>query len=360
MKYLLSLCYLFFTLALFAQPSAAEEEVFQVVEEMPRFPGCVDTLAQEEAKKCANQKMLQFVYENIRYPEVDRLKGNEGTVVIRFTVEKDGSISEPTVLRGRGEKLGEEALRVVKLMNDLPEKWIPGRQRGKPVRVYFNLPVKFRIQEVEEPDFVFNGQDSIWVRFDTPSQYKTSDEELVKYIDASLKYPNEGQDSCRIGIIELNTLIKEDGGVKIIDVVDYSKLGIDYQFEAIRLINSTTGDWKAARYGDRSVNTNKSIRITFRPNMISCGVVISDFEKADQLATAATIDMQDNKMEDGIAKLTEAITMFPDNGEYISLRGQAYLKMQKTEEACADLRMAKDILVVSWYDGLIPLLCKDF
>lgn len=362
MKYLLSWCYLLLSFTLIAQPTVAdepEEEIFQVVQEMPMFPGCTDsTGTAKELKACADQKMLEFVYANINYPEVDRLKGNEGTVVARFVVEKDGSISNPTLLRNRGERLGQEALRVINMMNELPEKWTPGKQEGEPVRVYFNLPVKFKIQEIEEPDFMMVGQDSVWVHFDTPAQYKSGDEDLVSYIDQNLQYPAEGQDSCRIGIVEVNFMIQEDGFIKIIDVVDYSDLGIDYQFEAIRVVNSTGGDWTAAVFGDRKVNTNKSARITFRPNMVSCGTVISDFEAADRLADEASIILQEEQLEEGIAKLTEAINMFPDNGEYLSMRGQAYLKLQKTDEACLDLKKARDILVVSWYDSLIPLLCK--
>jgi TonB family protein len=359
MKYLIALFSLFFSIAIFAQPVTEEEEIFQVVEEMPMFPGCTDSIGtKEELKSCADKKMLQFIYQNIRYPEGDRLKGNEGTVVVTFVVEKDGTISNEKILRDPGDKLGEEALRVVSLMNQLPDKWIPGKMKGVPVKVQFNLPVKFRLEEAKEPDFIMSGRDSIWVNFDTPALYEGGDKALVSYIDQSLRYPNEGQDSCRIGIIELKTLINGDGSISINDVIDYSDLGIDYQFEAIRIINSTAGSWTPATLGDRNVNTNKTIRIVFRPNLIACGDVISNFDEADRKVDEATILLEEDKMEEGILKLTEAIEMFPDNGEYLSLRGQAYLKMQKKEEACIDLKKAKEILVVSWFDNLLPLLCK--
>jgi len=323
------------------------------------FPGCEDsTGTYQELKTCADKQMLSFIYENIKYPEVDRLNGNEGTVVVSFVVEKDGSISNPVILKDPGEQMGEEALRVVNLMNQLPKKWSPGYRKGEPVKVQFNLPVKFRLEEVVEPDFVLSGSDSIWVHFDTPLEYVGGDEALNAYIDDAIKYPDEGQDSCRIGILELNTLIYADGSINIIDVIDYSGLGIDYQFEAIRLINASFGNWTPATFGGRKVNTTKAIRITFRPNTVACGQVIGDFAEADKSVDEATVLLQTDKAEEGIAMLTKAIEMFPDNGEYLSLRGQAYLKMNKTDEACADLSMAKEILVVSWYDGLIPILCK--
>ena len=70
----------------------------------------------------------------------------QGTAVIRFIVEKDGSLTEMEIVRDPGAGLGREALRVVNLMNQLEAKWTPGKQNARPVRVRFNLPVKFRLQ----------------------------------------------------------------------------------------------------------------------------------------------------------------------------------------------------------------------
>ncbi|MEM9917237.1 MAG: energy transducer TonB [Bacteroidota bacterium] len=127
-------------------PQPEVEEIFQVVEEMPRFPGCENESDKNKRKDCANKKMLEFIYKNIKYPPIARENGVEGTVVIRFVVGKDGSVEEPTILRDIGAQCGSEAMRVVKMMNSMGKKWVPGKQRGKPVKVYFNLPVKFRLE----------------------------------------------------------------------------------------------------------------------------------------------------------------------------------------------------------------------
>ncbi len=126
-------------------PLPEVEEIFTVEEEMPCFPGCEDR-PKAELRACANQKMLQFIYKNIKYPAIARENGVEGTVVIRFYVDKDGSIKEPQILKDIGAGTGAEAMRVVKMMNSMGEKWTPGKQRGKTVKVYFNLPVKFRLE----------------------------------------------------------------------------------------------------------------------------------------------------------------------------------------------------------------------
>lgn len=116
-------------------------------EQMPRFPGCDAEAGDNKAKKtCADKKMLQFLSKNIDYPAIARENGIQGTAVIRFIVEKDGSLSGFEVVKDPGGGLGKEALRVVALMNNMDEKWSPGKQNARPVRVQFNLPVRFRLQ----------------------------------------------------------------------------------------------------------------------------------------------------------------------------------------------------------------------
>ncbi|HHS95646.1 MAG TPA: energy transducer TonB [Phaeodactylibacter sp.] len=127
-------------------PEPEVEEIFTVVEDMPRFPGCEDKTDKAERTKCAQEKMLQFIYKHIKYPPIARENGIEGTTVIRFYVDKDGTVKEPQVLKDIGAGCGAEAMRVVNLMNKKGKRWIPGKQRGKPVKVYFNLPVRFRLE----------------------------------------------------------------------------------------------------------------------------------------------------------------------------------------------------------------------
>ncbi|MCK9292053.1 MAG: energy transducer TonB [Bacteroidales bacterium] len=106
-----------------------EQEIFTVVESMPEFPG-------------GQAKMLEFIATNIKYPPMARESGIQGRVFVNFVVEPDGSVSGVTILRGIGGGCDEEAIRVIQSM----PKWTPGRQRGKAVRVSFNLPVRFTLQ----------------------------------------------------------------------------------------------------------------------------------------------------------------------------------------------------------------------
>ncbi|MBK7406967.1 MAG: energy transducer TonB [Saprospirales bacterium] len=122
------------------------EEIFKIVEQMPRFPGCDNISGDNSAKsECANKKLMEFIYANIQYPAIARENNVEGTVVVQFVVDTDGTISNAKVVRDIGAQCGDEALRIVELMNNMPEKWTPGKQRGRPVKVLFMLPVKFKL-----------------------------------------------------------------------------------------------------------------------------------------------------------------------------------------------------------------------
>lgn len=104
-------------------------EIFTVVEKNPEYPG-------------GDEALYQFIASNIQYPEAAKADGKGGMVYLTFVIETDGTISDVKVLRSPHPALGEEAVRVVRLM----PKWKPGKQRGKKVRVQYNLPINFQLQ----------------------------------------------------------------------------------------------------------------------------------------------------------------------------------------------------------------------
>ena len=106
-----------------------EQQIFQVVEEMPEFPGGM-------------AECMKFLGKNIKYPTISQENGVQGRVIVQFVVNRDGSIVDPVVVRGVDPYLDKEALRVIASM----PKWKPGKQRGKEVRVKYTVPVTFRLQ----------------------------------------------------------------------------------------------------------------------------------------------------------------------------------------------------------------------
>ncbi len=106
-----------------------EEEIFVAVEQQAEFPG-------------GTAAMMKWLNNNVRYPESAQQNDIQGRVIVKFVVEKDGSIGKAEILKGVDRDLDREALRVVKKM----PKWQPGKNNGVAVRSYFNLPVVFRLQ----------------------------------------------------------------------------------------------------------------------------------------------------------------------------------------------------------------------
>lgn len=106
-----------------------EEEIFVAVEQQAEFPG-------------GQGALMKFLSNNIRYPESAQQNDIQGRVIVKFVVEKDGSIGNVTVVKGVDRDLDREAIRVVKKM----PRWQPGKNNGVAVRSYFNLPVNFRLQ----------------------------------------------------------------------------------------------------------------------------------------------------------------------------------------------------------------------
>lgn len=105
-----------------------DEPVFMVVEEQPSFPG-------------GEEAFREFLRDNIEYPDAARDHGIEGTVYVQFVVNTDGSVSGVKAVRGVDPLLDEEAMRVVKMV----PRWNPGKQRGKPVKALFTVPIKFQL-----------------------------------------------------------------------------------------------------------------------------------------------------------------------------------------------------------------------
>lgn len=111
---------------------------FHVIEDVPIFPGCEGA---SNKKACFQEKIQEHIRKNFRYPEVAQEMGIQGRVFVMFVIQKDGSIGD-IQMRGPDKNLEGEAMRIIK---KLP-KMTPGKQRGRAVRVPFNIPIVFRLQ----------------------------------------------------------------------------------------------------------------------------------------------------------------------------------------------------------------------
>lgn len=239
-----------------------EEEIFTVVETQPQFPGGEDSL-------------YNFIYSNLRYPQSAMRYKLEGRVFITFVVEKDGSITNVRILRDIGGGCGQEAKRVVEMM----PKWIPGKQNGKTVRVQYNLPVTFKLNEEDKaktidatsdsisnnttemidvfpaneviPFYQPNGEKGVTgfqniIEFqnitdmsksdeeteiilsidpvETPPQFPGGEDSLYSFIYSNLRYPQEAIDNGIEGRVYITFVVEKDGsitGIKILRDIGY-------------------------------------------------------------------------------------------------------------------------------------------
>lgn len=359
MKHFLTVCLLSFVFPLLSQ---TDTTVYNIVDESARFPGCenLDTTIAFK-NQCSQKGLLMFFNQNVQYPLMARDSNIQGTVAIAFVVEPDGYISNIAVAKDIGGGCGNEAKRVALGMNDALKKanvkWEPGKKGGKVVRSKVVVPIKFKLEE--PADFVIvNRRDSVWVKVDDSLSYQGGNAALEQYLLKNIKFPDRYKDSCVIGTMDMTIMASPNGGVKVLDLSDYWNLGNEFRWEAVKLATSTWGQWKPATRKGRQVPSSVDISLTYLPKGANCTQVISKFDQANNLADQGSLLFNEGKQEAGLAKLNEALALFPNNANFLYLRGQAYMNMNFLPEACEDFKKVRATVYLEIVEQMIPLICK--
>ena len=216
-----------------------EKVIFQVVEEMPQFPGGMG-------------EAMKFLAKNMKYPVAAQQAKIEGRVIVQFVVEKDGSVSDVKVMRGVSPELDAEAIRVVSMM----PKWIPGKQRGKAVAVKYTMPIMFRLQTpASEKE-----------KNSSPIVMEVEEGASKESVDGmmNLVRPNSQKEDAPVirinGTEDKLPLVVVDGEVKGNGTAHLSKVSVD-QIESISVLKGATAE---AEYGDKA--KDGAIIITTKKN----------------------------------------------------------------------------------------------
>lgn len=240
-------------------------EIFKVVEVMPRFPGCEDSGLQSEAlDKCAQQKMLEFIYQAVKYPAAARQAGIQGRAVAQFVVRKNGEITDATIVRSLGHGTDEEVLRVI---NSMPA-WRPGYQRGEAVHVQYTLPVQFKLQQDEKPQSVefmprFPGCEGKGLAID--ELYRCSYEQLGAFVQTHLRYPEEAKQAGVEGQTIVKITIRADGTVSDPQIVKSIGYGTDAEvLNVISAMQSMPERWRPGYHKGKPVDAPLTIPIAFK------------------------------------------------------------------------------------------------
>ena len=235
------------------QPKEVEQgEVFLAVEEQPMFPGGMEA-------------MMKFLQQNVKYPKEAQEQGKQGRVIVQFVVNKDGSISNDTIVRSVDPLLDAEALRVVRSMPN----WTPGKQRGKEVRVRFTLPVTFRLDGGEESKPVEVKQvvkaptqgDEIFNVVEEQAMFPGGDTELMKFIQRNIRYPKEAQEQGKQGRVIVQFVVEKDGSITEAKVERSADPQLDA--EALRIV-SAMPNWTPGKQRGEPVRTRFTLPVTFR------------------------------------------------------------------------------------------------
>ena len=238
--------------------------VFEVVEIMPEFPDG------------GMSGLMQFLSKNIQYPINTQKNHTQGRVTVQFVVNKDGSISEPKIIRGVDPDLDGEAIRVISLM----PKWKPGMQKGQPVRVKYTVPVMFRLSDdgqkeeykpipkIDETVVVGYAskqapaeEDPVFEVVENMPEFAGGMGGLMQYLSKNIKYPVEAQKAGIQGRVIMQVIIDKNGNVtnpKVTQPVDPL-----LDTEAIR-VTASMPKWKPGTQRGMPVNVKYTFPIVFR------------------------------------------------------------------------------------------------
>ncbi len=233
---------------------APEGEVFQVVEEMPEFPGGMG-------------ECMKFIGKNIKYPAEAIEKGIQGRVIIQMVVTKEGDIAEAKVVRSIDPLLDAEALRVI---NSMP-KWKPGKQKGEAVNVKYTIPVMFRLsnetseapesKSASAPREAKVDENGIHMVCEEMPEFPGGMRECMNFLGKNVKYPATAQEKGIQGRVIVQFVVNRDGSIVEPKVVR----GVDPELdaEALRLI-SIMPKWKPGKQKGEAVRVKYTIPVMFR------------------------------------------------------------------------------------------------
>lgn len=241
-------------LLLFAEFISAQEQEeemgFIIAEEEPTFPGGIDSL-------------MNFITQNLEYPEIARINKIEGRVFLTFMIEKDGSLSNIKILRDIGYGCGDAAIKVVEKM----PKWNPAKLRGKTVGVQYNLPVTFSLKDLKkkQADNISekveeDESDLIFMKVDEEPSFPGGEEGLRNYLSENIKYSNVAKNGDIQGKVFVAFVVEKDGSLSNIRLI--RDIGGGCGAEAVRVVKNMP-KWIPGKQRGKAVRVQYNLPIVF-------------------------------------------------------------------------------------------------
>ena len=234
-----------------ADAQKEKKPVFQVVEQMPQFPG-------------GEKRMMYFLSVNTKYPVQAKADKVEGTVVVNFVVSSTGKIENVKVVKSVHPALDEEAVRVVSSMPD----WDPGKQNGKAVDVSYVIPIEFSLKKPEggnvtgDTDLNRKKVQPFAVVEQMP-QFPGGATEMMKFIKTNLKYPVTAQEQGIEGIVVVGFVVNSKGRIELAKIARGVNTLLDA--EAIRIVNLMP-NWIPGKQSGKDVAVSYTVPFKFNLN----------------------------------------------------------------------------------------------
>jgi len=316
-------------------------DIYDVVEQMPQFPGGADAL-------------MKYLTENIHYPIIAFENGVQGRVICHFIVTAKGKIDRVEILRSLDPACDKEAYRVVK---SLP-KFIPGKQKGVNVSVWYTLPVIFKLENakkqykstpfkndsldfnqkadmidpfkneiIEKDEFI--EKDGIYERVEEWPRFPGGEFALISYINKNIKYPETKKDIHGTVIVHFEvTKLGEIGRVEIFKSLDPA-----FDYEAVRVVKSLP-KWTPGKHNGEYVNVWYNIPINFMPNQAdsksnNSGETLDIYESVKQMPL----------FPGGEKELSNYISkelVYPISAKQRGIQGNVYVRFVVTKTGTLD------------------------
>ena len=306
------------------------DTIYQEVDQMPEFPGGMEA-------------MMKFVASNIQYPQDAIDEGLEGRIMVSFVVEKDGLVSNVKVLKGVCESIDEEAARVVRGM----PKWKPGMKDGKPVRVSYQIPIVFKLGQLNNEhkttvktiiagddehsckastatypdnpaeDKMQPDKDGVYQIVEQMPEFPGGTDALMKYVVSNIKYPQDAIDEGKSGRVFVSFIVERDGYVSNVKVKKGICESIDK--EAVRVISSMPR-WYAGMHKGEPVRVSYMMPIKFEARDLTgdsetdAAMVRMEDENGHSYHIDRSVETTKTKMQpdkNGVYQIVEEMPSFP-------------------------------------------------
>lgn len=309
---------------------AAKDIPDMASETPPQFPG-------------GDNEFVHFLQRNISYPELERDNDIQGKVHVRFIVTETGAIDSVVVVKGVSPGLDNEAVRIIKMM----PRFTPGTYAGKPIRVYFNMPIVFKLDS-----YGFDGEERVYLFDYFPGNYDAFSKAIYK----EMVYPEKAKTKLLEGLIDVKCKINAAGKLEPVGIRnDPDSI---FTAEAIRIINALPA-FKSTIAQTDFVKGIHIITISFIMNPAHRwnGNRFADSNESERLNGKANDLFSEGKYEKALEYYDAALKYYSTNSEAMYNRGVTYSKLNRSNEACDDFKRA---YLLGDYDALaaIKQTCK--